>query len=485
MERTIKKVLVANRGVPAVRIMHTCRDRKIATTAVYSTPDRLAHHVYMADTAVHIGDAPPAKSYLNMERIIDAAKKSKVDAIHPGWGFLSENPDFAQAVIDNGFIWIGPPPSAIKLLGDKIEAKKMAQRASVPVIPGISPVESIEDIKNWMKKENISYPIILKAVAGGGGKGMFRVDSEAELINAFNQTQSEAVKSFGDKRIMAEKYISHGRHIEVQVVADEAGNVVHLYERECTLQRRHQKIIEEAPSPSIDDDLRQEICFAAVRLMREVKYVSAGTVEFILDPPNRKFYFLEVNTRLQVEHGITELITGLDIVGIMIDIAMGKNLHIKQSDVRPNRWALEVRLNAENPRNFSPSFGRITRLLVPQGPGVRIASGVYEGADVPPYYDSLIMLVITAGVDRDDAIRVMDRALGRNLRVEGVQTLAPLLLAIIRHPAFKAGEFSTHFIETHMDELVATFRDRNSEDEVLKIAHYVAEVSALGPPSWI
>jgi len=336
-----------------------------------------------------------------------------------------------------------------------------------------------------MKTENVTYPIIIKAVAGGGGKGMVRVDSEAELINAFNQTQSEAQKSFGDNRVMAEKYISHGRHIEVQIVGDEFGNIVHLYERECTLQRRHQKIIEEAPSPSFDEDLRQEICFAAVRLMREVKYVSAGTVEFILDAPNKKFYFLEVNTRLQVEHGITELITGLDIVGMMLDIAMGKKLHVKQSDIRPNRWALEVRLNAENPRNFSPSFGRITRLLVPQGPGVRIASGVYEGADVPPYYDSLIMLVITAGVDRDDAIRVMDRALGRNLRVEGVLTLAPLLLAIIRHPAFKAGEFSTYFIEARMDELIASFRDRNSEDEVLKIAHYVAKVSALGPPPWM
>jgi len=485
MERTIKKVLIANRGVPAVRIMHTCRDRKIPTTAVYSTPDRLAHHVYMADTAIHIGDAPPAKSYLNIENIIDAAHKSKVDAIHPGWGFLSENPDFAQAVIDNGFIWIGPPPNIIRLLGDKIQAKKLAQKASVPVIPGISPVDNVEDIKKWMRAENVSYPIIIKAVAGGGGKGMVRVDSEAELINAFNQTKSEAQKSFGDARVMAEKYVSHGRHVEVQIVGDEFGNIVHLYERECTLQRRHQKIIEEAPSPSIDDDLRQEICFAAVRLMREVKYVSAGTVEFILDAPNRKFYFLEVNTRLQVEHSITELITGLDIVGMMLDIAMGKKLHVKQSDIRPNRWALEVRLNAENPRNFSPSFGRITRLLVPQGPGVRIASGVYEGADVPPYYDSLIMLIITAGVDRDDAIRVMDRALGRNLRVEGVQTLAPLLLAIIRHPAFRAGEFSTHFIETHMDELIASFRDRNSEDEVLKIAHYVAKISALGPPSWM
>lgn len=483
--KEIKKVLIANRGVPAVRIMHTCRDRKIATTAVYSTPDRLAHHVYMADSAVHIGEAPPAQSYLNGERIIEAAHKSGVDAIHPGWGFLAENPEFAQTVIDEGFVWIGPPPAIIKMLGDKIQAKKIAENANVPLIPGISRVDTVDDIQKWMTTESVAFPIIIKAAAGGGGKGMVRVDSEGELVNALNQARSEALKSFGDERVMAEKYIAHGRHVEVQVVADQHGNVVHLFERECTLQRRHQKIIEEAPSPSLDDDLRQEICFAAVRLMREVKYVSAGTVEFIFDAPSRRFYFLEVNTRLQVEHGITELITGLDIVGMMIDIASGKRIHVKQGDIRPNRWALEVRLNAENPRNFSPSFGRITRLLVPQGPGVRIASGVYEGADVPPYYDSLIMLLITAGVDRDDAIRVMDRALGRNLRVEGVKTLAPLLLSIIRHPAFGAGEFSTHFIEAHMDELVAAFRDRNSEDEVLKVAQYVAEISALGPQQWM
>jgi len=485
MTKEIQKVLIANRGVPAVRIMHTCRDRKISTTAVYSTPDRLAHHVYMADSAVHIGDAPPAKSYLNMAKIIEAAHTSKVDAIHPGWGFLSENHQFAQAVIDEGFIWVGPPPDVIKVLGDKIQAKKIAQNASVPIIPGISPVTNVKDIKEWMARSDIAFPVIIKAAAGGGGKGMVRVDSNRELMNAFNQAQSEALKSFGDKRVMAEKYIEHGRHIEVQIVADVFGSVIHLFERECTLQRRHQKIIEEAPSPSLRNDLRREICFAAVRLMREVKYVSAGTVEFIFDVPNRKFYFLEVNTRLQVEHGITELITGLDIVGMMLDISMGKELHVKQSDIRPNRWALEVRLNAENPKNFSPSFGKITRLLVPQGPGVRIASGVYEGADIPPYYDSLIMLLITAGVDRDDAIRVMDRALGRNLRVEGVKTLAPLLLAIIRHPAFAAGEFSTHFIETHMDELIAAFRYNYSEDEVLKIAHYVAEISALGPQKWM
>jgi acetyl/propionyl-CoA carboxylase alpha subunit len=483
--KKINKILIANRGVTAVRIMHTCRDRKIPTTTVYSTPDRLAHHVFMADSAIHIGEAPPAESYLNMDKMIAAAIQSDSDAVHPGWGFLAENDKFAQMVIDAGLTWIGPKPEVIRALGDKIQAKKLAQKANVPTIPGIMDVHGIDQIKKWMKEEKVAFPIMIKAVAGGGGKGMVKVSDTNELQHAFGQARSEALKSFGDDRVLVEKYIERGRHIEVQIVADEHGNVVHLYERECTIQRRNQKIIEEAPSPSINDDLRKEICFTATRLMREIGYNSAGTVEFIFDSSTKKFYFLEVNTRLQVEHGITELITGLDIVGIMIDAAMGKKLPFKQADIHPNRWALEVRMNAEDPKTFSPSFGTITRLQVPQGPGVRIASGVYEGADIPPYYDSLFMLLITAGADRGDAIRVMDRALSRNLRVEGVKTLAPLLLSIIRHPAFVAGEFSTRFIEEHMDELISMFKEKNSEDEVLKIARYVAEISALGPQSWM
>lgn len=485
MSKEIKKILIANRGVTAVRIMHTCRDRKIKTTAVYSTPDRLAHHVFMADSAVHIGEAPPIESYLNMEKMIAAAIQSHSDAVHPGWGFLAENHKFAQMVIDAGLLWIGPPPKVIEVLGDKIQAKNLAQKANVPTIPGIIDVTSVDQIKTWMKHSNVNFPIMIKAVAGGGGKGMVKVENKNQIAQSLTQARSEALKSFGDDRVMAEKYVERGRHIEVQVVGDEEGNIVHLYERECTIQRRNQKIIEEAPSPSIDDDLRQEICFTATRLMREIGYTSAGTVEFIFDSATRKFYFLEVNTRLQVEHGVTELITGLDIVGIMIDVALGKALPFKQADIHPNRWALEVRLNAEDPRTFSPSFGTITRLQVPQGPGVRVASGVYEGADIPPYYDSLFMLLITAGADRSDAIRVMDRALSRNLRVEGVKTLAPLLLSIIRHPAFRAGEFSTRFIEENMEDLISMFKEKNSEDEVLKIARYVAEISALGPQPWM
>jgi len=485
MSRNIQKVLVANRGVPAVRIMHTCRDRRIPTTAVYSTPDRLAHHVFMADEAVHIGEAPPVESYLNMDKMIDAALRSKSDAVHPGWGFLAENAEFAQKVIDAGLTWIGPSPKVINMLGDKIEAKALARKANVPTIPGIDAVTDIEQIKAWMKKDDVAYPIMIKASAGGGGKGMVKVENDGQLSQGLAQAKSEARKSFGDDTILVEKYIERGRHIEVQIVADSHGNVAHLYERECTLQRRNQKIIEEAPSPTLDEGLRQEICFTATRLMREIGYTTAGTVEYIFDSTTRKFYFLEVNTRLQVEHGISELITGLDIVSIMLDVAMGKELPFRQSDIRPNRWALEVRLNAEDPRTFSPSFGTISRLQIPMGPGVRVSSGAYEGGDIPPYYDSLFMLLMTAGADRADAIRVMDRSISRNLRVEGVKTLSPLLLAIIRHPQFIAGEFSTRFIEEHMDELVSMFPEKNTEDEVLKIARYVAEISALGPQKWM
>ncbi len=485
MKDKIKKILVANRGVPAVRIMHTCRDRKISTVAVYSTPDRLSHHVMVADSGVHIGDAPPAESYLNKQKLIDTALREGADAIHPGWGFLAENANFARMVQDAGLIWIGPEPDVISRMGDKIQAKKLAIRANVPTIPGISDVKDVKQIKEWMKNEQVAYPIMIKASSGGGGKGMVKVEQESELANALEQARSEARKAFGDDKLLAEKYIERGRHIEVQIVADKHGNVYHLCERECTLQRRNQKIIEEAPSPSLDDSLRNEICFTAVRLMREIGYTTAGTVEFIFDSSTKKFYFLEVNTRLQVEHGVTELITGLDIVELMIDVAQNREFCFKQADVHPNRWALEVRINAEDPKTFSPSFGTITRLQIPQGPGVRIAQGVYEGADIPPYYDSLFMLLLTAGRNRDSAIRAMDRTLSRNLRIEGVKTITPLLLAIIRHRAFQEGDFSTRFIENHMDELISMFRVKDSQDEALKIAEYVARISALGPQEWM
>jgi len=483
--KKIERLLVANRGVAAVRIMHTCRDRKIPTTAVYSTPDRLGHHVFMADKSVHIGEAPPVESYLNMEKVLQAAFETGSNAIHPGWGFLAENAAFAQMVIDAGLIWVGPPPKVIDGMGDKAQARKVAIKAGVPVIPGTEEIASASDALKWMDESGVDYPIMIKAVAGGGGRGLVRVDRPEEMEQAVNQASSEAEKAFGNGALILEKFIENARHIEIQVLADQDGNTVHLYERECTIQRRNQKVLEEAPSPSLSEDLRQEICAQAVNLTKAMGYYSVGTVEFILDSATNKYYFLEVNTRLQVEHGITELITGYDLVSLMIDAAEGKTLQISQEDIKPNRWAMEVRLNAEDPETLGPSFGRISRLRTPEGPNVRVASGIYQGASVPPYYDSLLMLIMSAGHDREDALNVMDRALGRSLRVEGVKTLKPLLISIIRHPAFRAGDFSTSFIDENIKELVKAFREPTAEDELLKIAQYLAEVSALGPRSWI
>ncbi len=485
MKKNIEKLLIANRGVSAVRIIHTCRDRKIQATTVFSSADRLAHHVFSAESAVHIGEPPPAESYLNMENIIAAAKKSDVDAIHPGWGFLAENHVFAQMVKDEGFIWVGPSPEVIESMGNKVKAKKIAKDANVPTVPGLDHVTSPEDVKKWIKDEKIAFPILLKAAAGGGGKGMVKVEDEDSIDAAFAQVRSEGKKSFGNDEVMAEKYIKRGKHIEVQIIADEYCNIYHLFERECTIQRRNQKLIEEAPSSALDERLRVELFETAIRLMRKINYTSAGTVEFLFDLETKKFYFLEVNTRLQVEHGITELITGLDIVGLMLDVAVGKKLPFKQPDIKANRSAMEVRLNAEDPKTFNPSFGSITRCQLPQGPNMRVVPGVYEGADIPPYYDSLLMLLMTAGPDRTDAIKVMDHVLGRNIRIEGIKTIAPLLLSIIRHPLFISGDFSTSFIEENLEDLISTFKDASNEDEVLKIARYLSEISAQGPQAWM
>jgi len=483
--KKIERLLVANRGVAAVRIMHTCRDRKIPTTAVYSTPDRLGHHVFMADKAVHIGEAPPADSYLNMEKILRAAFESGANAVHPGWGFLAENADFARMVMDAGLIWVGPPPEVIDGMGDKAQARQLAIKAGVPVIPGTEEVTSATDALKWMKESGVGCPIMIKAVAGGGGRGLVRVDRPEDLEQAINQASSEAEKAFGSGTLILEKFIENARHIEVQVLADQAGQTFHLYERECTIQRRNQKVLEEAPSPSLTEELRQEICGQAVNLTKAMDYYSVGTVEFIFDINTKKYYFLEVNTRLQVEHGITELITGFDLVSLMIDVAEGQSLQITQDKIKPNRWAIEARLNAEDPETLGPSFGRISRLRTPEGPSVRVASGVYQGASVPPYYDSLLMLIMSAGHNRENALKVMDRALGRSLRVEGVKTLKPLLLSIIRHPAFRSGDFSTRFIDDNIQELIRAFREPTAEDELLKVAQYLAEVSALGPRSWV
>jgi acetyl-CoA carboxylase biotin carboxylase subunit/propionyl-CoA carboxylase alpha chain len=483
--KKIERLLVANRGVSAVRVMHTCRDRNIPTTAVYSTPDRLGHHVVMADKAVNIGEAPPVESYLNMDKILDAALQTGSDAIHPGWGFLAENADFARMVLDAGLTWVGPPPELISKLGDKAQARRMAVEAGVPNIPGTEDVKTVDDALTWMDDSGVDYPIMIKAASGGGGRGLVRVDRAEDLEQALSQAGSEAEKAFGSGTLILEKFIRNAKHIEVQVLGDKSGNTVHLYERECTIQRRNQKVVEESPSPSLDDDLRQEICGQAIALVKSIGYHSVGTVEFILDSDTGKYYFLEVNTRLQVEHGLTELTTGYDLVGLMIDVAEEKSLEITQNDIQPNRWAIEVRLNAEDPETFGPSFGTITRLRTPDGPNLRVATGIYQGASVPPYYDSLLMLIMSTGHNREDALKVMDRALGRSLRVEGVKTLKPLLMSIIRHSDFIKGDFSTRFIEKNIQDLVKAFREPTAEDEILNIAKYLAEVSALGPRSWV
>jgi acetyl-CoA carboxylase biotin carboxylase subunit/propionyl-CoA carboxylase alpha chain len=439
----------------------------------------------MADKTVHIGEAPPVESYLNMERLIQAAEETGSNAIHPGWGFLAENAAFAHMVMDAGLIWVGPPPEVIEGMGDKAQARQMAIKAGVPVIPGTENVTTASDARKWMEEADVDFPIMVKAVAGGGGRGLVRVNRAEELEMAISQASSEAEKSFGSGALILEKFIEDAKHIEVQVLADKSGNTLHLYERECTIQRRNQKVLEEAPSPSLSEELRHEICTQAVNLTRAMNYFSVGTVEFILDSATGKFYFLEVNTRLQVEHGITEITTGYDLVGLMLDVADGKTLDLTQDDIKPNRWAIEARLNAEDPETLAPSFGRIRRLRTPEGPNVRVASGVYQGASVPPYYDSLLMLIMSAGHDREDALNVMDRALGRSLRVEGVKTLKPLLISIIRHPAFRSGDFTTNFIDMNFQDLIKAFREPTVEDEILKVAQYLAEVSALGPRTWV
>jgi acetyl-CoA carboxylase biotin carboxylase subunit/propionyl-CoA carboxylase alpha chain len=483
--QNISKILIANRGVPAVRIINTCHERKISTVAVYSTPDRLSYHVQFADSAVHIGEAPPVESYLNMERIVNAALKTKAQAIHPGWGFLAENSKFAQMVEDAGLIWVGPKPSVIELMGDKIRSKKIAKEVGVPIIPSLDNITHSDEILAWMRESGITYPLLIKASAGGGGKGMVKVNSDQDLKLAIEQAKSEARKSFASDTLLVEKYFENSKHIEVQVVGDEFGKLVHLYDRECTIQRRNQKIVEESPSPSIDDEMREKICQCAVNLMKRINYTSAGTVEFIYDADAKKFYFLEVNTRLQVEHGITELVTGIDIVSIMLDVAQKSTILFHQKDVVRNRCALEVRINAEDPINFSPSFGTIQRLRFPIGHSVRVLEGAVEGSTIPPYYDSLVMLVMSAGRNREDAIKVMDRALTFQLKIEGIKTLQPLLLKIIRHRRFMEAKFTTQFIDRFLDELVASITEKKGEDEIFKIAQYIAEISALGSQSWM
>jgi propionyl-CoA carboxylase alpha chain len=461
------KILVANRGEIACRVIRTARKMGIRTVAVYSDADRNALHVQLADEAVHIGASPSTQSYLLADRIIQACKDTGAQALHPGYGFLSENAGFCEALASAGIVFIGPRPRAIEAMGDKITSKKLAEEAGVNTIPGFADVLRDADHAVDIARK-LGYPVMLKASAGGGGKGMRIARSDDECRDGFERAANEARSSFGDDRIFAEKFIEQPRHIEIQVLADQHGNVVHLNERECSLQRRHQKVVEESPSPFLDAETRQHMGEQAIALARAVDYQSAGTVEFIVDP-ERNFYFLEMNTRLQVEHPVTELTTGLDLVELMIRVAAGEALPISQDDVGIDGWAIETRVYAEDPfRNFLPSSGRLVHFQPPaERQGVRVDTGVFEGGEVSIFYDPMIAKLITHGADRTAAIDRMRSALDRFV-IHGVSSNLAFLSALMANPRFISGEISTHTIAEEYPNGFSP-RDLPHEDPVLII----------------
>jgi acetyl-CoA carboxylase, biotin carboxylase subunit len=443
----IRKVLVANRGEIAVRVIRACRELGgIQTVAVYSDADREALHVRYADEAYNIGAPAPRESYLNVERLIDVARKSGADAVHPAYGFLSERAEFAQAVIDAGLTWIGPSPDAIARMGDKLAARELMQAAGVPVVPGTEP--GLNDGALRYAAQKIGYPLMVKAAAGGGGKGMRVVREPGQLEPALAAAHREAEAAFGDGTVYLEKLLEGARHIEFQILADMHGNTIHMGERECSIQRRHQKLLEESPSPFMDEGLRQRMGDAAVRAAQAVNYVNAGTIEFLVDP-DRNYYFLEMNTRLQVEHPVTELVTGVDLVKEQIRIARGRKMG-PVDGVSFTGWAVECRINAEDPyNNFLPSIGRVTVHVAPTGPGVRLDSGIYAGYDVTPYYDSMLAKVIAWGETRGEAILRMRRALSE-YKIMGLKTNLPFHQKLMDTTSFLAGRYNTQFVEQSM-----------------------------------
>ena len=444
-----KKVLIANRGEIALRIINACRELGIKTVAVYSEADRDSLHVKFADECICIGPAQSYKSYLHIPSIIAAAEITGADAIHPGYGFLAENPQFAEVCKSCGITFIGPEPEHIRLMGDKATARKTVMKRNVPVVPGSEGgVKGIDEIKEVIEKTG--YPVILKASAGGGGKGMRVVWNEEELLRQFEMAKNEALQAFGNDEIYVEKYIVNPRHIEVQIVADKYGNTVYLGERECSIQRNHQKILEEAPSVVLTDDLRKSMGQAAKRVASAIGYSNVGTVEFLLDKDNN-FYFMEMNTRIQVEHTVSEGITDIDLVKLQIELAAGQKLDLKQREIKISGHAIECRVNAEDPKTFMPSPGKIEAFHPPGGPGIRIDTAAYAGYTVPPYYDSMIAKVIAHGRNRQEAIARMKRALEMFL-IEGIKTNIPLHLAILEDERFNAGDINTHFMEEFLRE---------------------------------
>jgi acetyl-CoA carboxylase biotin carboxylase subunit len=445
------KVLIANRGEIAVRIIRACREMGYPTVAVYSEADRAAMHVAYADQAMPIGPAPSRESYLRIDRILEAAKKSGAEAVHPGYGFLAENAGFARACRDAGLIFIGPSPESIEAMGSKTESRQRMKAAGVPVVPGLTEaVKSFDEIEAFAKEAG--FPIMIKASAGGGGKGMRLVDREEDLRQSYERVTSEAESFFGDGAVYAEKFIASPRHIEVQILGDQHGNIVHVGERECTLQRRHQKVVEECPSPVVDAELRARLGAMAVKAAAAVNYYSTGTIECLMGP-DREFYFLEMNTRLQVEHPVTEMVWGVDLVKEQLRVARGEKLSFTQDDLKPLGHAIECRIYAEDPaRKFAPSPGLIRYINLPQGPGVRNDQGVYAGFTVPVFYDPMLSKLITHAATREDAIARMRRAL-TEYRVEGIMTTIPFFTFIMNHPDFASANFDTGFIDRILPQL--------------------------------
>ncbi|WP_420547562.1 acetyl-CoA carboxylase biotin carboxylase subunit [Curvivirga sp.] len=441
-----KKVLIANRGEIALRIHRACKEMGIQTVAIHSTADENAMHVRLADEAVCIGPPSPAESYLNKAAILTAANITGADAIHPGVGFLSENAEFAEMVVEHGHTWIGPSPAHLRMMGDKIEAKEAAKRLGIPVVPGSDGgVDSEEDALRLAKE--IGFPLIIKAASGGGGRGMKVANSIDEVAEAYNICRTEAKVAFGDDAVYMERYLGEPRHIEVQLIADGQGGCVHLWERDCSVQRRHQKVIEEAPSPALDQAAREKIGKTVTDAMVEMGYASAGTIEFLYE--RGEFFFIEMNTRLQVEHPISEMICGVDLVREQIRVAAGKKLSFKQEDIKLNGHSIECRVTAEHPETFMPSPGKITDYHAPGGLGVRVDSHLYTGYSIPPYYDSLVSKLIVHGDSREECLKRLDRALGEYV-IGGIETTIPLHQKLIHEDAFKSGDYDIHWLEKLM-----------------------------------
>ncbi|WP_264435178.1 acetyl-CoA carboxylase biotin carboxylase subunit [Flavobacterium agricola] len=476
-------MLVANRGEIALRVMKTARKMGIKTVAVYSVADRQSPHVKFADEAVCIGEAPSNQSYLLGDKIIEVCKALNVDGIHPGYGFLSENSKFAQLAEQNGITFIGPKSHAIEVMGDKLAAKETVKAYNIPMVPGLDhAITDIDEAKQVAKE--VGFPILIKASAGGGGKGMRVVEKESDFESQMQRAISEATSAFGDGSVFIEKYVASPRHIEIQVLADTHGNVVYLFERECSIQRRHQKVVEEAPSAVLTPEIRKAMGEAAVKVAKSCDYVGAGTVEFLLDE-NKNFYFLEMNTRLQVEHPVTELITGIDLVEMQIRVARGEVLPIKQEDLHIKGHALELRVYAEDPLNdFLPSVGNLETYILPQGEGIRVDNGFEQGMDVPIYYDPMLSKLITYGKDRNEAIQIMLKAI-QDYKIEGVSTTLPFGTFVIEHDAFVSGNFDTNFVKKfYSPEIIKENQAKEAEvAAMLALKQYLTDQQILRVPT--